>query len=265
MIRLLVEGDYHSGEVLGLAHPDNWPPRKRKYAEIMWNWRRQRLREIGRVDIQIIGGDLNEGYGRKGTLGLLTTDIGEQAEWAEEAAREVRAAYRYITYGTPYHVEAFTKCEDAVAKALTGAKPRETWRLGPFHGVRLMDRHVVGRSDIPYGQGTPLFREWVRDQLTAVLEEYRAADLHTRHHVHYYFEVRNARGQAVTCPCWRLPTPQTGEGSTYPYTLRPQYYDVGFLLIEIDRSGEIYVRPQIMPLKIAISRSYVCPRIKENS
>ncbi len=204
-----------------------------------------------------------EGPGRKETLGLLTTDIEEQAEMAVEAVAEVKADYRYFTYGTPFHVAQFLRGEDLVAKDF-GCKPRESWRIGPLHGIYLMDRHVLGRSDIPYGQGTPLFREWVRDQLGAVMEEYRAADLQIRHHVHYYFEVRNARGRAIACPCWKLPTPPEGWGSPYPWTLRTQYYDVGMLLIEIDKSGEVYVRPQLMPLKTTIPRDYTCPQIKEN-
>ncbi len=264
MIRILAEGDGHSAEILGLAHPDHWPKRKRRLAQIVWDWRCARLKEIGRVDVYVNGGDSIEGPGRKETLGLLTTDLEEQAQMAAEGIAVVKADYRYFTYGTPFHVAALMKAENLVASAF-GAKPRETHRLGPFHGVRIMDRHVLGRSDIPYGQGTQLFKEWVRDQLQAVMEEYQAADLHIRHHVHYYFEVRNARGRAVSCPCWKLPTPPEGWGSPYPWTLRTQYYDVGFLLIEIDRRGEIYVRPQIMPMKFAIPREYECPPIKENS
>jgi len=264
MIRILVEGDYQAGDILGLAHPDHWPKRKRKYAEIVWGWRRKRLREIGRVDIHLVGGDLVQGPGQKESLGLLTTDIEEQAEWAEENVREVRADYRYFVYGTPFHTAQLVRIENLVAKAFD-SKPRDSWRIGPLHGVYLMDRHVVGRSNIPYGQGTPLWREWVRDQVQAVMEEYRAADLHVRHHVHYFFEVRNARGRAVTCPCWQLPAPAEAWGSPYTWKLMTQYYDVGALLIEIDRSGEVYVRPQIMPLKIAVPRSYVCPKIRENA
>jgi len=265
MIRLLVEGDYHSADLLGLAHPDHWPKRKRKLAEIMWAWRQKRLKEIGRVDIHLLGGDLVEGPGRKETLGLLTTDLKEQAEFAAEAVREVRADHRYFVYGTPFHVANYLKAEEMVAEKVGGHGIRESWRIGPLHGVRIMDRHVLGRSDIPYGQGTPIWKEWVRDQLQAVMEEYRAADVRLSHHVHYYFEVRNARGRALSCPCWKYPTPPNGWGSPYPWTLRTQYYDVGNVLIEIDSRGEIYVRPQIMPLKLAISREYTCPQIKENT
>lgn len=204
MIRVLLEGDLHCGNALGLGHPDRWPARKRKAAETMWEWRRERLREIGHVDVHVLGGDLIEGPGKKGTLGLLTTDIEEQAEIAEECIREVKADYRYFAYGTPFHTTSVLEGENLVAKAF-GQKPRDELRLGPFHGVRLLDRHVLGRSDIPYGQGTQLWKEWVRDELQAILEEYKSAHVHTRHHVHYFFEVRGERGRAIACPCWQLP------------------------------------------------------------
>ncbi len=263
MIRILYEGDLHSGHYLGLGHPDHWPARKRKAAEALWAWRQERLREIGRVDVHVLGGDLIEGPGKKGTLGLLTTDIEEQAEIAEEAIREVKADYRYFTYGTPFHTTSVLEGEDLVAKAF-GCRPADEQRLGPFHGVRLMDRHVLGRSDIPYGQGTPLWREWVQEQLHALLEDFKAAAVRTSHHVHYFFEVRNAHGRSIACPCLQLPrTPALS--TPYPRTLRTMYYDVGNLLIEIDKSGEVFVRPQIMPLKLTSPRGYTCPPIKENA
>jgi hypothetical protein len=264
VIRILAEGDHHCGEVLGLANPEHWPKRKRRLAQLVWDWRSARLKEIGRVDIHIAGGDLVEGHGRKDTLGLLTTDLEEQAAWAEEAIREVKADHRFFTYGTPFHVVGLMKTENLIARAF-GQRPQVEWPIGPLHGVRVLDRHAISNSSIPYGQGTPMWKEWVRDQIQAVMEDYKAADLHIRHHVHWYFQMRNVKGHVVTCPTWKLRTPLDGSGSPFPWGLRPQYYDVGNLLIEIDRRGEVYVRPQIMPMKLAIPREYVCPEIKENS
>jgi len=264
VIRIWAEGDGHSGELLGLAHPDHWEKRKRRLPQLRWGWRSARLKEIGKVDIHIVGGDMVDGHGRKESLGLITTDLGEQAQWAAEAIAEVKADYRYFTYGTPFHVVGLQKTEDLVAKAF-GTKPQVEWAIGPLHGVRILDRHALGNSTVPYGQGTPMWKEWVRDQIQAVMEDFRAADLHIRHHVHWFFEMRNAKGHVVTCPTWKFRTPPDGSGSPYPWGLRPQYYDVGALLIEIDRGGEVYVRPQIMPMKAIAPREYTCPQIKGNS
>ena len=266
MIRILDEGDFHCGDVLGLGNPDHWPARKRRAAELVWSWRRERLREIGRVDVHLLGGDLVHGLpDRHNALGVLTTDLDEQVEMAQEAVAEVKAAHRFFAWGTPRHTaDGNMRLEGLVAKAF-GERPRDEIALGPLHGVRLLDRHVCGRSDIPYGQGTPLWREWVRDQLRGIMEDYKAADVHVRHHVHYYFEVRNDKGRAVTCPCWELPRAKGVDGAPYPLGLRTQYYTVGMLLIEIDRTGEVYVRPQIMPLRLTAPREYLCPKIAENA
>jgi hypothetical protein len=263
MIRILLEADLHCGNSLGIGNPEHWPERKRKAAQTVWDWRRERLREIGRVDIHVLGGDLIDGPGKKGTLGLLTTDIEEQAEMAEEVIREVRADYRYFTYGTPFHTVSVLDGENLVARAFR-TKPLDEQRLGPFHGRRLLDRHVLGRSDIPYGALTPLWKEWVQEQLRALLEEYRAADIHTRHHVHYNFLVSNGRSYAISCPCWEIPR-LPSYSQPYPRTLKTQYYDMGMMLIEIDRTGEVFVRPQLMPLKLTSPRRYECPPIKGNT
>jgi hypothetical protein len=265
VIRLLVEGDYHCGDIMGLGNPEHWPARKRKASEALWEWRRERLREIGPVDIHVLGGDLVHGTpDRHAALGLLTSDLEEQVAMAQEAVAEVKAAHRYFAWGTPRHTADGNMRLEGLVAAAFGERPHDEVAIGPMHGVRLVDRHIVGRSDIPYGQGTPLWREWVRDQIRAVMEDFHAASVHVRHHVHYYFEVRNAHGLAVTCPCWELPRAKGLDGAPYPLGLRTQYYTVGALLIEIDKSGEVFVRPQIMPLKITSTREYLCPKIADN-
>jgi hypothetical protein len=265
MISILLEGDFHCGNLLGLGHPDHWPKDKQKAAVALWDARSAVLKQIGKVDIHILGGDLVDGPGKKETVGLLTTDVNEQCDWAEEAIREVKADHRYFVYGTPYHVvTGGGRAEDAIAKSF-GVKPRETWRIGPLHGVHLMDRHVVGRSDIPYGQGTQLWKEWVRDQLHAAVDEHTPAHIHIRHHVHYFFEVRNAYGRVISCPTWELPLIDGYGGSPYPWTLRTMYYDVGCILIEIDRTGEVFIRPQLMKIREVARKDYECPTIVENT
>lgn len=267
LIRIIIEGDYHCGDVLGLGHPDHWPKRKRRLAELVWNWRTARLKEIGRVDIHVLGGDLVHGLpGRGDTLGILEGDLEQQIGMAVEAVECVKADNRCFAWGTPRHTaDGNIRLESFVAKEFS-CTPTDEVALGPLHGVRMLDRHVVGRSDIPYGQGTPIWKEWVREQLRSVMEEFDAADVHVRHHVHYFFEVRNSRGRAVTCPAWELPRPPKGwAAAPYPLTLRTQYYDIGFLMIEIDKGGEVFIRPQIMPLKVTCPREYMCPQIRANA
>lgn len=253
MMRILVESEYHSGHVLGLTPPDWWTPRTQRFAAPMWNWRKEMAQRIGKVDIHVLNGDLTDGPGRKETLGLLTTDVEEQAEMAAQAAFIVKADKRFLTYGTPFHTVSTMSHENLVAKALD-SEIFETLRL-KVGGVRFNFRHVVGRSDIPYGQGTQLFKEAVRDQLQALLQDYQDADVFGRGHVHYFWHEETATKHAFTGPCWELPNPDK-DGNIYGRKLRTMYYDVGAVLIEVD-GGEVAIRKQLMPLKVAIRRDYI--------
>lgn len=256
MIRGVVESDYHCGHVLGLTPPDWQTKRSAALAGKVWEWRAEELRAIGPVDFHGILGDLTDGPGCKETIGLLTTDVEEQADMAAAAASAVRAKHRFVCYGTPLHTVSTLSHENLVAKRL-GCEIRETWRLR-IGGVRFNFRHVVGRSDVPYGQGTQVAKEIVRDELQALAESYEPADVFARGHAHYFYEVRTALKRAIVCPALELPNPDE-DGNIYARKLRTMYYNVGFLLIEIDlKSGEVYIRPRIMPLKLAIPKEYRC-------
>jgi len=213
---------------------------------------------IGPVDIAVHNGDLTDGEGKKGTIGLLTSDTAEQARMAVEACAVIQARHRYVTYGTGFHVVSTWSHEQAVAEAMD-AEIFETLRL-EVHGVRFNFRHVVGRSDVPYGQGTQLYKEAVREQLQAVMEERDAADVMVRSHVHYFFEARSSRKRAITSPCLQLCNPD-GDGNVWARGLRTMYYDVGLLLIEVDNTGEVFPRERIFPLKTIVPRRYLCPEL----
>ncbi len=253
MTRILVEADYHCGHILGLTPPAWWTPRSRKFAAPVWNWRKEMLARIGPVDIHVLVGDLTDGPGKKETIGLITTDVEEQAEIAADCARTVKAGKRFLTYGTPFHTVSTLSHESLVAKDLE-AKIYETLRL-EIAGVRFNFRHVVGRSDIPYGQGTQLYKEAVRDQLQGLMQDYSDADVFGRAHAHYFWHEETAAKHAFICPCWELPNPDR-DGNIYARKLRTMYYDLGAVLIEVDR-GEVSIRKQIMPLKVAIKREYI--------
>lgn len=256
MIRILVEGDYHCGHILGLTPPDWHQKRYLGLQQPVWDWRAAELRAIGPVDVHVMMGDMVEGPGRKETIGLLTTDMAEQVEMAQAAAETVRAAHRYICFGTPFHTVS-TSSHEAELAGNMGCEARETWRL-KLGGVKFNFRHVVGRSDIPYGQGTQVGKEIVREELQALAEGYEPADVFARGHAHYYHRVETARKTAFVCPCWELPNPDE-DGNIYARKLRTMYYDMGFALVEIDRGGEFYIRPRIMPLKVAVRKEYTCP------
>jgi hypothetical protein len=259
-IKILVSSDLHCGHALGLTPPD-WHTRKtRAFALPLWTYWTEAARELGRVDIHVLNGDLTDGEGKKETIGLITTDIEEQAAMAAECARVFKADHRYVLYGTPFHTVSTLSHENLVASDL-GCDIYETLRL-KVRGVRMNVRHVVGRSDIPYGQLTQIFKEVVREELLSLVERYDAADVIARSHVHYDFEVRHRNKRAFTTPCMQLPNPDK-DGHIFARKLLTQYYDVGAgTLITISKDGEVRTRPLLMDLRLAIRREYLCP-VKE--
>lgn len=255
MITMLHEGDYHCGNALGLTPPDELDPRARAILEPMWAFREAEIKAIGKVDIHIVGGDIVDGPGKKDTIGLLTTDLYRQAEWAEACVERVKARHRYFNFGSSYHVVNGLNVEAMVAKAFDA--PIQDYVRLRVKGKRFNFRHFVGRSDVERGQPAQAAREITRALIQEALEGYEAADIFGRDHVHYYTRADIGDRVAYTCPGWELnvETP----GSVYPRGLRTQYYDVGYTLIQIDNQGEVYIRPRRMKLAKIYPKEYLCP------
>lgn len=254
MISILHEGDLHCGSRLGLTPPTH----QAELAPILkpvWDWRERELKAIGPVDVHILDGDLTEGPGLKSSMGLFASNLNTQADWAIECVERVKAKHRFFAYGSDYHVVLSANIERAVADHF-GAEIRDTVLLR-IKGKRFNFRHFTGRSDIERGQFTQDARELTRALIQEAVDGTEAADVFGRSHVHYWSRV-DIKGRTVyTAPAWQLPIdiPE----STYPRKLRGQYYDVGFVLIQIDNSGEVYIRDRRMPLAITYPKEYLCP------
>lgn len=258
MITILHEGDYHCGNRLGLTPPDQIPPEAEAILRPLWDWREAELAAIGPVDIHTLVGDLTDGPGYKSSMGLLTSNLDRQADWATECAGRVRlkrGGSRYLAYGSDYHVVAAANVERQIARAL-GAPISDTILLR-IKGTRFNWRHFVGRSDIERGAFNQDARELTRDLLREVLDGTEAADVHGRSHVHYWSRIDVKRRTVYTAPAYQLPLDIPD--STYPRKLRTQYYDVGYVLIQIDNAGEVYIRPRTMRLAAAYPKEYLCP------
>ena len=254
MITIIHEGDYHCGHLLGLTPPDV-PSPMADAVRHMWAWREAELKAVGPVDLHILNGDLVDGPGFKGALGLLTADLDEQAAMAETCAARVKikkGGERHCTYGSDFHVVAFGNTERRIAKAL-GASIQDTLLL-KASGIRFNFRHFVGRSDTERGQLNQAGREITRALIQELTTGGEAADVYGRSHVHYWSRADLDDRIAYTCPCYELPLDIPG--STYPRRLRTQYYHVGYTLLQIDRAGELFIRKRIMPLNIEFPKEY---------
>lgn len=248
MKRILALGDTHCGNLLGLT-PPGWlcaesPPTQAP----MWAWYLEQVKAIGPVDVLVVNGDAVDGEGKKETLGHLTTDIDKQVDIAAACLEPIKAKRTFLTFGTGFHVVGASNYERRLAERL-GAPIADTTLL-ETEGMRFNFRHVAGRSDIPYGQGTQLYKEVVRDMLQSVIEEYPCADVVVRSHVHYYLRIERSTRNAVSLPCFQVPE------SVFARGLRTMYYDIGLVLFTVDK-GRVTVEPRLMPLKIVRRREYV--------
>ena len=257
MISWLHFGDLHCGDVAGIVSPDYEVPNPahREVSEQFFSWFYAELKTVGRPDITTWNGDLVEGPGNKQTIELWSSDLDQQRECSEQIVDLVPCSERYFTFGTPYHATSNHNHEQGIADYFD-AEIREHWRIEP-NGLKSLIRHHIGRSDVPYGQGTQTAKEWVRDALSAQLNEYDPAVFHVRGHCHYYYQIAQHKRWAMSTPCLKLP------GGVYGRKLRTQYYDVGFMEYRIDRQGWPTVIPHIMPIQICQKEEYLC-LTKEN-
>jgi hypothetical protein len=248
--KILCLSDLHCGSLLGLTPPEYQSVDTRCITGAMWDWYVDALDFIGKVDVCVLNGDAVDGEGKKETIGLITTDTQRQAEIALDCLSNVRTDKFYLVYGTPFHVTGSYNYEEPIASALN-CPIRDTILL-EVKGKKFNFRHVAGRSDVPYGQGTQLFKEAVRDLLQASIEKYEAADYIVRGHVHYYCRVENAKTCAISLPCFQVPDGVFGR------RMRALYYDIGMVLFDVMDDGEVIVHKYIMPLKLVRKREYEC-------
>ncbi len=252
MTNILIEGDLHCGNHLGLTPPEHmgewaWALKP------LWDWREQQLALLPKIDVHILNADLIDGPGKKDNLGLFTTDTRLQRRWAIECIDRVDAAHRYFTYGSNYHVTTTYEAETDIAEHFH-SEIHDTLLL-KIAGVRFNVRHVVGRSDVPAGFGTQDIKEIIRALTQEATDGYKAADIFVRSHVHYWSRVEVKDKIAFTCPALELNLDVPG--TVYPRSLRTQWYDVGFTFIQIDQHGEVYIRKRLMPLQIHYPKEYI--------
>lgn len=247
-IKILMLSDLHCGHITGLTPDEFASDITGATSRPMWKWFCDTNKEIGKVDILVANGDLVEGEGKAETIGHLTTDIKKQADIAATCLEIPRGKHRYLAYGTPFHTVGSTNYELMVAD-----------RLGcPIYDELLLKvgkwkfniRHVSGRSDIPYGQGTPLYKEVIRDLIRAIDEERESADFIVRAHVHYYAKIEIKRKMAISLPCLQLPE------NVYGRKVKAMYYDIGMVLFTI-MNDNVSITPYFLKFNMINKREYI--------
>jgi hypothetical protein len=256
--RMVVVSDLHCGDVLGLTPPEYQQSRYPFQAQL-WNFYKQQMDEIGPVDDLVVNGDAVHGPIRKEAAGHSQPDVEDQIEMAVQALSAVQAKRIHVVRGTGFHTDGDLKFEDAIARALS-VEADDECRLKVFKTLYHF-RHVVGRSDTPYGQHTQLQKEVINELLQAELEEYPSAHVLIRSHVHYcagtwlYDAKLGSKRQAFTTPALSLRSPKT---TAFVRKLRTWLYHVGVTLVETYENGEVIISPRMLPIKVYGQKEYRC-------
>ncbi len=256
MRKILFLSDPHCGNDAGLAPPtdDFLSPNTRDIQLQFANWFFPALKEYGPYDGVMALGDLVDGEGKKGTMDTYLTKIDRQADCAAEilTITGVDSDHIWIVRGTPFHTAGILEYEDLVANKL--GCTCENVQKKCIEGWNVHGKHVLGRSDLPYGQGTPLMKELNRLENEAFREDKDAPDVIARGHVHYDSLVKKHNRQAFACPALELPLDGT---NSRRYSSAE--YDVGFVVGYFEKGARI---PQfesvIMPLRLIKEGDYEC-------
>ena len=251
MKRGLIATDFHSGNNWGLTSPKYMRDDLRDIQEKFWNWWVTQLNLYKPFDFGIFLGDMTDGEGKKGTLDTFITDMRKQVDNAEHCLEPtgIDPKKMYIARGTPFHTNGALEYEDKIADDL-GCSIKDTQKL-EVEGWKIHSRHVIGRSDIPYGQATPLLKEISRLEHEAFRDNKSAPDIILRGHVHYECHVGKHGRLAADCPCLELPL-SSANGRRYS----AWEYDVGFAVLTLEEGKQPIWQPVIMEIDLVHDSSY---------
>jgi hypothetical protein len=232
--RILLLSDLHCGHEVGLTHPgfDSERPRVKrsqlyKVRRYQWDWFKETVNGLGRIDAVIVNGDAIDGKGEKsGGTEQLTTDRDEQVEMAVAAIKIVPCKKIYMSYGTAYHTGAQEDWEDDIAKEVDALKigGEDTLQV---NGLNINYRHFVSRSSIPHGRHTAIAKEKLWNGLWAERGEYPKADVIVRSHVHYHTYAGGQGWLALTTPALQ------GYGSKFGGRIVTGIVDYGMIIFDV--------------------------------
>jgi hypothetical protein len=246
-ITALILGDGHSGSVAGLTPPSYWPEQLKIQHSLFYGWYLASLERFGPWDMIIGTGDATDGPGKKESISTLIPDTLDQAKAAMEVyqAPGVKGENIFLVRGTPFHSTGTYNYEDPLAEYLGASIADE--QLLTIKGLNVHVRHTASRSDTAYGQGTPLFRESIRDLLDP---SSAPADLVLRGHIHYYTRVSIGERTAISNPCMQLP------GTVFGRKCTSMYYHVGIGKLTVRSKDDWDYRPILLPIASIKKREY---------
>jgi hypothetical protein len=252
MVKILLIGDTHCGDKAGLTPPGLCVTEAQK---ALWLWWESfnAVHNSTPFDMVIFTGDMVEGQNNKNTIELYETDTEKQAEIAAECMGSIKChkSAMFTVYGTPFHTSGTYSFENHFTDTLGIARPLTVHRIDVGGMVRLNVKHTVGRSSIPYGQGTPTYKEMVNEILNAELSDDDAADIVIRGHAHYSVGMRVRDRAAIVVPCLKYP------GSVFGRKLPEGQYDMGVGILEVYGKKDWRYIPVHIPVHVSSKREWI--------
>jgi hypothetical protein len=214
--KVVVVNDLHIWSTVGLwpagfISVEGVPIGQNEFQKITWDcWLKlwgQTIPSLMRGDpfLLIVNGDVIEGK-HHNSVELMSADPDDQWEAVMKAFEPCGHSAIAFTEGTECHTRNF---EHIAAQKLGGIKDPNTGR--PAHaklfldiaGLRLIARHHMPTSSIPWGESRALKAEFDKETVSAAMNKETAPNVLLLAHRHVYGEYRCANGLAICCPAWQ--------------------------------------------------------------
>ena len=257
MTKILLIGDLHCGSRVGLMPPEvrvveedgevETHKQTSEIQRILWRKFMECVKDVGRVDITLVNGDVVDGYGVKDKgAEQWNTDINTQVETACECLSQIRSKRFVITQGTPYHTSANPSGDEMVANHLRKSGDSEvifgTDAILRVNGLRLHCSHKIGISSSAWMyRTTPVAKELVMALLNA--QELGRIDGVIRSHAHYFVEVKFGHTFGMILPCWQARTPHMAK---FGLAFVPRN---GYVVLNVSSDGRMEYDYEMFSLK----------------
>lgn len=200
------------------------------------------MEELAPFDICIVNGDATEGQGQiNGGVELITSDMLNQVEMAQEALELARAKKYGFIVGSAYHTGKTVDFERVLSENMDGIF-FESRHTVDIEGTIFDFKHEIGGTSIPHGKATAINKE----NLWGLLKHERGIgpkiDVMVRSHVHKFHAAMDTDGLRMTTPALQFQ-------SNYGVRKFSSIIDMGFIVFEIHGPGEYTWKPYILDIK----------------
>jgi hypothetical protein len=246
-MKILVLSDLHCGHNVGLT-PVLWQKQPSKYYDeqkYLYDFYKNRIEQIGKVDVTIVNGDAIDGRGElTGGTEQISTDRKEQVEMAYECLKIIDCKKFYFTYGSPYHVGREEDWEALLADKFNAPiKSHLFLKVGNF---TFDIKHKINSSIIPHGRYTAIARDKLWNSIWAEYDGQPKADILIRSHVHYFNYCGDERHLNIITPALQ------GVGTKYGARQCTGIVKCGFIEIDLEENDYSW-RPHILNYNVELN------------